>query len=192
MDQAIQKAIGGPLTFQKQPEKFLAEVGSYMETIQLVYRSKLPSQELELWRETLKDYSYQEFNQAMTHLISNPPKYELEDGSIQVWRGMPKLPDVVDVMLDLREKAVQEARKRESDRQSREFAELEKRRAAHPEEFMGWGDFVKRVTEEQPELAAKAGLPKPKPMPNVKTVWPDIDPDRNRAKLEKQKQDLSK
>jgi hypothetical protein len=73
----------------------------------------------------------------MTHLISNPPKYELEDGSIQVWRGMPKLPDVVNVMLDLRDKAVQDARKRESQRESRELAELEKRRAEHPEEFIG-------------------------------------------------------
>src|SRR6185437_2049049 len=159
--QEIQKATAGPLTFQKQPEKFLAAVGDYMETIQLVYRSKLPAQELELWRETLKDYSYQEFNQAMTHLISNPPKYEFEDGSIQVWRGMPKLPDVVDVMLDFREKAVRDAQKRESDRQTREFAELEKRRAEHPEEFMGWGDFCKRLKLENAELAAKVGMAMP-------------------------------
>lgn len=185
MDQAIQKATGGPLTFQKQPERFLAEVGDYLETIQLVYRSKLPQQELVLWRETLKDYSYQEFNQAMTHLISNPPKYELEDGSIQVWRGMPKLPDVVDVMLDLREKAVQDAQQRERDERAAEFKRLEQRRKDHPEEFFGWADVLKAANLTDAKQAAK-------PMHNVKTIWPDIDPNKNAEKLRQQAEKLNR
>jgi hypothetical protein len=119
----------------------------------------------------------------MTHLISNPPKYELEDGTIQVWRGMPKLPDVVDVMLNLREEAVQDARKRESDRQTKEFAELEKRRAAHPEEFIGMKELAEIANKLQ------VGV---KRMPNVRTVWPDIDPDRNAETLRQQAETLLK
>jgi len=149
--------------------------------MQKVYRTKLPADELAIWAETLKDYSFQEFDRAMKHLVANPPKYELEDGTIQVWRGMPKLPDVIDVMLDLREQAVQEARKRESERESREFAELEKRRAEHPEEFIG----MKELAEIAAKLQGGA-----KRIPNVKTVWPDIDPEKNAAKLKKQAEEI--
>ena len=177
----LQKATEGPLTFQKQPDLFLAEVGDYLETMQLVYRVKLPARELELWRETLKDYSYQEFNRAMTHLVSNPPKYQLDDGTIQVWRGMPKLPDVVDVMLDLRDKAVQEAEKRESARQAEEDKRLEQRRKEHPEEFIGM--------RELQEIAQKLQGAVKRP-PDKKAAFPDIDPDKNRQKLAEQRQML--
>src|SRR5579859_1833503 len=157
MGTELQKATAELLTFQKQPERFLAEMGSYLETLQFVYRTKLPPQELVLWRDTLKDYSYQEFNRAMTHLIANPPKYEIE-GEVQVWRGMPKLPDVIDVMLNFRDKDVAAAREKEAEARRKEFAELEKRRAEHPEEFMSWGDFCARLRVENPELAAKIGM----------------------------------
>jgi hypothetical protein len=146
------------VTFQKQPQRFLELIGSQLETFQKVYRTKLPADELVMWRETLKDYSVQEFETAFAELVRYPPKYQLEDGSVQVWRGMPKLPDVVNVMLDLRDKAVYEARKRESERRRMEFAALEKRRAEHPEEFMSWGDFCARLKTEKPELAAKMGM----------------------------------
>jgi hypothetical protein len=183
MGKEIQKATGVPLTFQKQPEMFLAEVGSYLETIQLVYRSKLPQQELVLWRETLKDYSYQEFNQAMTHLISNPPKYELEDGSIQTWRGMPKLPDVVDVILDLRDKSAQAAEKRKSDELAAEEKRNEARRQLHPEEFIGM--------KELQEIAQKlqGGVKK---MPAQKREYAPLDLDKNANKLRQQAADLMK
>lgn len=152
--------------------------------MQKVYRTKLPADELEIWAETLKEYSFQEFDRAMKHLIDNPPKYELDDGSIQVWRGMPKLPDVVDVMLGLRERAIQEASRRESERQTREFAELEKRRAEHPEEFMSWGQFCERLKADKPELAAKLGMK----MPNAG----GLDLDKNAANLEQLKAEAVK
>jgi len=98
-----------------------------------------------MWRETLKGYSYQEFERAMNRLVSNPPKYELDDGTIQVWRGMPKLPDVIDVMLNFREKDAQAARDRESEKRAAEFRELENRRQEHPEEFFGMADLAKEI-----------------------------------------------
>lgn len=105
-----------------------------------------------MWRETLKDFSAQEFEQALAYLVKNPPKYELEDGTIQTWRGMPKLPDVLWAIDEAREQARQQARERESQRRAAEWRELEKRRAEHPEEFMGWGEFIRRLKEEKPEL----------------------------------------
>lgn len=136
-----------------------------------------------MWRETLKDYSVQEFEAAFADLVRHPPKYELEDGSIQVWRGMPKLPDVVNVMLDLRDKAVQDARRREKLRRDQESAEAEKRRAEHPEEFIG----MKELQEISQKLFATKQA---QPMPNVRTVWPDFDPEKNREKLRQQAEKL--
>lgn len=160
-------------TFQKQPERFLEQIGSQMVTLQKVYRTKLPSDELEMWRETLKDFSVQEFEKSIMDLVHHPPKYQLEDGSIQVWRGMPKLSDVVQVMLDLRDKAIHAARQRSSEKLREEFIQLERRRKEHPEEFFGLADVLKAVAAKGMPLEAKT-------MPNVRTVWPDIDPDKNR------------
>lgn len=114
-----------------------------------------------MWRETLKDYSVQEFEAAMRELVTNPPRYELEDGSIQVWRGMPKLPDVVNVMLDTRERIAAEYRRRESERERQRMAELAKRREEHPEEFMSWQEFCQQLQKEKPELAARMGMQMP-------------------------------
>ncbi len=96
-----------------------------------------------MWCETLKDYSLQEFDKAVKNLITHPPKYELEDGSIQVWRGMPKLPDVVSVMLENREEEMRKRRLVESERRNQELRQREKRRQEHPEEFFGWEDLLK-------------------------------------------------
>lgn len=151
-----------------------------METLQKVYRTKLPAEELTMWRETLKDYSVQEFEKAMSELVTHPPKYELEDGTIQVWRGMPKLPDVVQVMLDQREKVAAEYRRRESERMRAEFAELEKRRAEHPEEFFGLADVIKTYSEKEVTKAVK-------PMPKE---YAPLDLDKNAEKLRQQAEKL--
>jgi len=155
--------------------------------MQKVYRTKLPADELEIWAETLKDYSFQEFDKAMKHLVANPPKYELEDGTVQVWRGMPKLPDVIDVMLDLRAKAVQEAQQRERDARAAEFRELEKRRAGHPEEFFGWADVVKAVSEKLPEVANN--LDPARPSVPLKT-WPQEPQGLNERQTELRRQKM--
>lgn len=123
----------------------------------------------------------------MTHLISNPPKYELEDGSIQVWRGMPKLPDVVDVMLNFRVKAGIDALKRAAEQQKKEDAEEEKRRAEHPEEFIGM--------KELQEIAQKIPLINKKPScPSNKTEAKAAEPTLSsyapsKAELERKKQE---
>lgn len=179
MGQEIQKRKGETLTFQKQPEQFLTRLGAYLETLQKVYRTKLPVEELALWRDTLKDFSFQEFDAAMKSLVKNPPRYELEDGSVQVWRGMPKLPDVIQVMLEAQEQRAAEYRRQEGERLAAEMRDLERRRRAG-EHFYGLADVLKSV---KPVEVLK-------PMPNIRTLWPDIDPDRNRAKLEQQKRDL--
>jgi len=181
MGQEIQKQTAVTLTFQRQPEAFLTQVGTYLETMQKVYRTKLPADELDIWAETLKDYSFQEFDQAMKHLVANPPKYELEDGTIQVWRGMQKLPDVVDVMLDFREQAVLDARKREHELRRKEFAILEKRRAEHPEEFIGMHELQKIAQ------SLEVGVRRP---PDAKPVFPDLDLDKNAEKLRLQAEQL--
>jgi len=152
-----------------------------MDTLQKVYRTKLPAEELTMWRETLKDYSVQEFERAMSELVSHPPKYELEDGSIQVWRGMPKLPDVVQVMLDQREKVAAEYRRRESERMRLEFAELEKRRAEHPEEFSGLADVLKAAKVDGIGKITNA-------MPTK--VYPELDLDKNAETLRQQAEKL--
>lgn len=166
MGQELAKQTVVIVTFQKQPQEFLASIAAQLDTYQKVYRTRLPDSELIIWRETLKDYSVQEFTAAMTELVTNPPKYELEDGSIQVWRGMPKLPDVVNVMLDLRDKAVAKAREREQEKRRKEFAVLEKQRKEHPEEFFGEADLAKHIRSmfkmDTPELMPEAELERKK------------------------------
>lgn len=189
MGQEIQKATAGPLTFQKQPTEFLRRLRDYMKTMQLVHRTQLAEAEMSIWVETLKGYSYQEFDRAMTHLISNRPKYQLDDGSIQVWTGMPKLPDVIDVMLDQREEAAISARKREQERRNQEFKELEQRRAEHPEEFFGWADVVKALEEKKPELTGK--LKSSSPSVPAKE-WPQAPPELNEQQTEQRRQQMKR
>lgn len=93
-----------------------------------------------LWRDTLKAYSYEEFESAMTEMMKHPPKQTLEDGTTQPWTGMPKLPDVLQVMLARRdERKAQERATQVAD----ELKELERQRAEHPEEFVSVEEFKK-------------------------------------------------
>ncbi|HLJ88810.1 MAG TPA: hypothetical protein VKZ53_18470 [Candidatus Angelobacter sp.] len=117
-----------------------------LNTFQKVYRVRLPDDELVMWRETLKDYSVEEFERAMKNLVKHPPKFDPGDGSLQVWRGMPKLPDVVGVMLEMREKAAAECRRRESERLAEEMRDLARRRAGG-EIFYGIGDVLQNVDQ---------------------------------------------
>lgn len=162
------------LTFQRQPQEFLAQLGSRMDTLQKVYRTKLPPDELVVWRESLKEFSVQEFDAAVTEMVKHPPRYELDDGTIQVWRGMPKLPDVIQTMLVLREQRAAEYRRQEAAIEAAKMRELGRLREAHPEKFFGWADFLKEWREKLGNAMPKA----------------EIDLDKNRAKLEQQKKDL--
>lgn len=147
MGQELQKQTGAQLKYQNQPEEFLKKMSAFLETMQQVYRSKIADGELRIWKETLKDYSYQEFEKAINELISDPPRYELEDGRIQVWRGMPKLSDVVQIMLENREKAYLERERNRKKQEELERKKIEQRREEHPEEFFGWADLVRHAQE---------------------------------------------
>ena len=145
----IQKQIDAPLKYQSQPQEFLNKVKTLLETMQHVYRMKLADTEIMLWKETLKNFSYQEILAAINELISNPPRYELEDGRIQVWRGMPKLPDVTQVMLENREKAYLERERRRKREEELELKKQEQYRKEHPEEFFGWKDLKEEFAKLQ-------------------------------------------
>lgn len=68
-----------------------------------------------------------------------------------------------------------------------EMAELKKREAAG-ERFYGEADLAKAVRD----VLEKRTMDKPKTMPNVKTVWPDFDPNKNKATLDAQAAELLK
>lgn len=96
----------------------------------------------------------------MTEMIKNPPLYEVAgpDGPVtQKWRGMPKLPDLIETMLSLRTKKSHEAYRQREDKQRVEQRELEQRRDAHPEEFFGWADVLEAIKEKLPEIEISTG-----------------------------------
>lgn len=91
-------------------------------------------------------------------MVRNPPLYEVDgpDGPVtQKWRGMPKLPDLIETMLSSREKLSNEARRRQEQFEAEEMRRLEQRRAEHPEEFIGWADVVKKLRDDRPDLFQK-------------------------------------
>jgi len=165
-----------------------------MDTIQKVYRTELPEGELNIWCETLKEYSFQEFELAMKDLIRHPPKYELEDGSIQVWRGMPKLPDVIHTMLENRDKTAFNKKKEKQKQEDLKQKELEKYREEHPEEFLTWADVIKAASEHSPQVKALAEQLDPrKPDKRTSKILPvldDIQYRKRQDELEEQKKKL--
>jgi hypothetical protein len=88
---------------------------------------------------------------------------------------MPKLPDVIRQIAENREYQAEQSRLAKGTETLRELKELEKRKA-DGERFYGLADLAKEP------LMQKAA----RPMPTVRTVWPDIDPDRNAEKLRQQ------
>jgi hypothetical protein len=131
------------------------------------------------WREVLKDMDLADVMAALQRLMEDPPKQSLGDGTVQQWRGRPTVVDVTQTIQILQEERAAEWRRKDGERQLAELRELQKRKDAG-EKFYGIADV----------LAAAKPSEALKPMPNVKTQWPDFDPDRNRAKLEQQKKDL--
>lgn len=112
-----------------------------------------------------------------------PPKQRQGDGSVTEYRGRPSLVDVLRTMEILSEEGAIEARKQREQTERAEMKQLEQRRRDHPEEFFGLADVLKAAAE-------KGITAEPKSMPSVRTVWPDFDPDRNAATLERQKREL--
>jgi hypothetical protein len=106
--------------------------------MQDAYRTEMSEAEKSLWIQSLTDgsdnFSMFEIMAALNELVRNPPKYEV-DGQMQSWRGMPKLPDVIDVMLKKREESYQRYLKKESEELDRAWKKLARRKKEHPEEF---------------------------------------------------------
>jgi hypothetical protein len=162
--EALQKQTNAALTFELQPDEFLQQLEAFLVTIQDAYRSKLSDAEQQLWIRGLcqgqEKFSMQEMVAALDEMVRNPPLYEVPgpDGPItQKWRGMPKLPDLMETMLSLRSKSAREAYRRREEEQRQEQQRLEQRRTEHPEEFFGWNDLVKTFKEKLPELKTARG-----------------------------------
>ena len=187
MAEELQKQTDERLTYQKQPQEFLQRMSAFLDTIQKVYRVQIAVPELRIWKETLKDYSFQEFEAAMNDLVRHPPRYELEDGSIQVWRGMPKLPDVVNAILDSREKAFKESMRQQQEKETQELAILEKRRAEHPEEFISLKEIkelAEKIWKEKGKSRIAGEMPESEP---VSSVLLGLDGGARERELERQK-----
>jgi hypothetical protein len=112
-----------------------------------------------------------------------PPKRELSDGSISEYRGRPTLIDVLRTMDILQEESAAKWREQEAERNREEWRKMENLRDEHPEEFFGLADVLKAANLTDAKQATK-------PMPNVRTVWPDIDPNKNAEKLREQAERL--
>lgn len=125
----------------------------------------------------------------MTELVSDPPKYQLEDGSIQVWRGMPKLPDVVQVILENREKSYVDSQRREREKQNDELKALEQQRNEHPEEFFGLKDLVKKAKEMEIGKAAKIVV-MPQEKENISPILLGHDGGKRESELKAQAERL--
>lgn len=123
-----------------------------------------------MWIHGLNCFPLAEVREAVDALILNPP-----DG----WTGMPKLPDVIRQIAENREYKAEQARLAKGAEVLEEMRDLERRKKAG-EKFYGLADLAKEP------LMAKAA----KPMPTVRTVWPDIDPEKNAEKLRQQAEKL--
>lgn len=168
MDQSLQKPTSAALTFANQPDEFLTQLEAFLRTIQDAYRSKLSEPEQQLWIRGLcqgqEKFSMQEIVAALDEMVRNPPLYEVPgpDGPItQKWRGMPKLPDLIETMLGMRSKRAREAYRQREDEQRKEQQRLEQRRAEHPEEFFGLADVLKLAQETIPISTGHDGAQAP-------------------------------
>jgi hypothetical protein len=103
-----------------------------------------------------------------------PPKTEQGE-----YRGRPTLIDVLRTMDILQEERAAEFRKEQAEQSRQEWRRLEKRRQEHPEEFFGLADVLQAANIASADQAAK-------PMPAVRTIFPDIDPNKNAEKLRQQ------
>lgn len=116
------------------------------------------------WRETLNLYPLNEIQGALNYIMQNPQKRDGEE-----YRGRPSLVDVTRTIAIIREDRASERMRNEGKRITDEMRKLQADRDAHPEKYFGVYDLAKAVNE----LGEKKVM---KPMPEVKTVWPDFDP----------------
>lgn len=132
------------------------------------------------WRETLNLYPLKEIQWSLDYLMRNPPKRGDEE-----YRGRPSLVDVTRTIDILREERASERMRNEGKRITAEMNALQKRKD-EGEEFFGLADVFRAANIEDLKTVVK-------PMPEVKTVWPEIDPTgANAEKLRRQKEALER
>ena len=109
---------------------------------------------------------------------------------------MPKLPDVVQVMLKNREKVYAQHEFDRKQREHRELMALEKRRAEHPEEFFGWNDlkkeFDKLQTSKDRNGVSVPGKVMPDAGENISPVLMGLDGGKRERELKEQAEFLKK
>ena len=192
----------GKLTRSEKPAHGSSkELLDYLSSLQVVYRQPLAEEEIVMWLESLSCFPLSEIKRAVDALVLHPP-----DG----WSGLPKLPDVVRQIHAGREAASEQAKASNVERAPDPSCP----RCSGT----GWRPAIDNSTRlakchcwaERPKIEARPQLPPAeedrltladvlkqvpndaaaKPMPAAKTVFHDIDPDKNKAKLERQKKEL--
>lgn len=96
---------------------------------------------------------------ALDEIVKNPPLYEVPgpDGPItQKWRGMPKVTDLIETMLSLRDERKRKVVRQRQEKERQEWKQMEERRRKHPEEFFGNANLAKDVER----LLGARGMPK--------------------------------
>lgn len=92
-------------------------------------------------------------------MIKNPPLYEVPgpDGLItQKWRGMPKLPDLIETMLDLRKERSRKARIEQEGVEGEKWKAMERDREEHPEKYLSIAQAWKQLKRDVPQAFANS------------------------------------
>lgn len=138
---------------------------------------------------------------ALDEMVKNPPLYEIPgpDGPItQKWRGMPKVTDMIETMISLRDEQKRDAVRQRQEKERQEWKQMEERRRKHPEEFFGNANLA----EDVERLLGVRGMPKVKVamtdrvdrygLPEVEVVSPILSNDElAKRKLEQMKQQFA-
>jgi len=148
------KPKDGAIVFAPKQKDWRVEMARFLAILSETYRTEISDGEAELWMEMLVSYSFEEIKAAATDLMRNPPKQQLENGEIQAWTGMPKLPDLMQAIEEKRQERRRQADLKRQAEQSREMDDLRKRREAG-EEFFGIADVIADFAKEKPELYEK-------------------------------------
>lgn len=133
------------------------------------YRKEITAEVTAFWKLSLIDrgrLSPEQIREGFNAHFSNPQKCDWPPQPGDIFGGVPEMPQPGNETLDeMRKLKAQEAK---------------------GEKFYGKADLAAEFLKAVEKTAEK------KAMPNVKTVWPDIDPDKNKAKLDAQAAELLK
>lgn len=166
MGTEITKQTSEQLTFGRAPEEFTRELLERLITLQDAFRTKVAETELDLWVQTLGSAgaSIGEIDEAIKEYFLHPPKQQLSDGTIQDWRGMPMVQDIVKEVGKAQKRrddaAIADYQQREKERTGREDAEWKAYAEAHPDEYENVGNVWEFLHAELQKMKkAEADMP---------------------------------